>query len=124
MQHQPWVSPQLRRVINKAVRPEPDKRFTSAKAMCDALAAARYVDWKTIAAEPDLRRWEGGSVHRPDRRFAVEAKRRKGHWQLIGQQQVSSWRRMTERPDAIVPSLTGSQATAFFDSMVTIATKR
>jgi hypothetical protein len=121
---EPWVPSRLRRVINKAIQCDPARRFTSAKTMSDALANVPYVDWVEVSSEPDRRRWEGATVHRPDRRFSVEATRRKDAWSLVGRQQVTSWRRMSERPDAIVSSLSDPQAAMFFESMLAIATKR
>jgi eukaryotic-like serine/threonine-protein kinase len=124
MHPMPWVPSRLRRVINKATQQDPARRFPNAKAMADALASAPYVDWVEVACAPDHRRWEGATIHRPDRRFAVDATKRKGAWALVGQQQVTSWRRMPERPDAIVPTLDDVQAAAFFESMLAIATNR
>ena len=123
LEPEPWVPPRLRRVINKAIHPDPDRRFSNAKAMSDALENVPYVDWVEVITEPERRRWEGATVHRPDRRFAVEALSKGGPWVLTGQQYVTAWRRMSERPDEIVPSLRSSQAAAFFDSMLAIATR-
>jgi len=123
MQPAPWVPAGLRRVISKATQTDPAKRYTSAKHMGNAISAVRYVDWSAVIEEPDRRRWEGISVRRPDRRFAVDAKRGRKGWAMIGQQYVTSWRRVTERPDAIAPDLESSQAAAFFQSMVDIATR-
>lgn len=123
MRPAPWVPSSLRRVISKATQIDPKKRYISAKHMGDAISAARYVDWRAVLEEPDHHRWEGASVRRPDRRFAVNAKRGRNGWVLIGQQYVTSWRRITDRPDAIVPDLNGPQAAAFFQSMVDIATR-
>lgn len=122
-----WVPSGLRRVISKAIRIDPAERYANAKQMGDALSAVRYIDWRSVADAPDLRRWEGSSVRSPDRRFAVEAKRRRsgGGWSLVGLQEVTSWRRVgADRPDAIVPDLKCSQAAAFFESIVDIATRR
>jgi eukaryotic-like serine/threonine-protein kinase len=123
LEPEPWVPPRLKRVINKAIHPDPGHRFADAKAMSDALENVPYVDWVEVIAEPDRRRWEGATVHRPDRRFAVEATSKGGAWALVGLQYVTSWRRMSERPDEIVPSLRCTQAAAFFDSMLAIATR-
>jgi eukaryotic-like serine/threonine-protein kinase len=120
-----WVPSRLRRVINKATKIDPGARFTTAKQMSDALASVRYVDWRLVVAEPERRRWEGATVQRPDRRFAIEARRKNsGPWAMIGQQYVSTWRRMSDCPDAIVSDLDDSQAADFFDTMVAIATMR
>ncbi|HXF31588.1 MAG TPA: protein kinase [Solirubrobacterales bacterium] len=121
---EPWVPSRLRRVINKAIQCDPARRFTSAKTMSDALANVPYIDWVEVSSEPDRRRWEGATVHRPDRRFSVEATQRKNAWSLVGRQQVTTWRRISERPDAIVSSLSDPQAASFFESMLAIATKR
>jgi serine/threonine protein kinase len=127
--HAPWVPSRLRRVINKAVQPQPDKRFASAGEMIEALSKIPYVDWRLVIDEPGRRRWEGATVQRPDRRFAIDARyreprprRRAAGWILTGQQHVTRWQRVC--PDAIVPDLSGTQAARFFDTMVAIATSR
>lgn len=123
LQAAPWVPAGLQRVISKAIRLDPADRYASAKQMGDALAAVRFVDWRLVADETDLMRWEGVSARRPDRQFAIQAERHRSGWVLIGQQFVTSWRRISSRPDQIVDNPRGPQAAGFFQSMVDIATK-
>jgi serine/threonine protein kinase len=123
MRAAPWVPAGLRRVISKATRIDPAGRYANAKQMCDALSRVRYIDWQEVISEPEQRRWEGASVRRPDRRFSVDAKRRRSGWQLVGRQEVTSWRRIGDRPDVILTALEDPQAAAFFQSMVDIATR-
>jgi eukaryotic-like serine/threonine-protein kinase len=125
--HAAWVPRRLRTVINKSTSGNPDARYASAKAMVDALAAAPLVDWQPIADGPDLKRWEGATPQRPDRRFAVEARylapkrgRSRTGWIFSGLQLVTQWQRVV--PDSLVAEVQGNQAAAFFDSMVAIAT--
>ena len=125
--HAAWVPRRLRTVINKSTSGNPDARYASAKAMVDALAAAPLVDWQPVADGPDLKRWEGATPQRPDRRFAVEARylapkrgRSRTGWMFSGLQLVTQWQRVV--PDSLVAEVQGNQAAAFFDSMVAIAT--
>lgn len=129
LNQQPWVPRRLRTVINKATARDPASRYPTAKAMVDALAAVRLVDWQFTVDEPDHRRWEGATPQRPDRRFAVDAafiapsaRRRNRGWRLSGLQRVTAWQRVV--PDALIPELAGSQAAGFFDAMVDIACSR
>lgn len=129
LRHAPWVPPRLRTVINKATAAEAVVRYPTAKAMVDALTTAPRVNWQVIADDPELKRWEGATPQRPDRRFAVEAtflapkpRRRRTGWVLTGMQQVNSWQRVL--PDTLVPNLEDRQAADFFDSMVAIAVSR
>jgi serine/threonine protein kinase len=122
----PWVPARLRTVIRKATASSPAARYPRAKAMVDALTAVRLVDWVHIADLADQKRWEGVTPQRPNRAFAVEARRisargkRSEGWRLTGLQRVGGWRRVT--PDTLVSNLHDGQATAFFDSMVNTAT--
>lgn len=127
--HQPWVPRRLRTVVNKATAKDATSRYSNAKAMVDALDAVPLVDWQVVADSADLKRWEGATPQRPDRRFAVEARylapkprRKRTGWSLSGLQHVTAWQRI--RPDALVPDLVGAQAADFFDSMVAIASSR
>lgn len=129
LRHAPWVPRGLRSVINKALRVDPAVRYPSTQHMSRALNRVTYVDWHHIIDDPDRKRWEGTTVHRPDRRFAVDAKlmppnRRRGKpaWALSGLQHVNRWQRVI--PDAPVMDLYGAQATHFFDQMVVSATNR
>jgi eukaryotic-like serine/threonine-protein kinase len=125
MRPAPWVPAGLRRVITKASHVDAGHRYGTAKQMGDALSKVRYIDWREVIAEPKLRRWEGATARRPDRRFAVEARRRgRGDgWVLVAQQSVNSWRRIVGRPDQIVVDLNSAQAASFFKSIVDIATR-
>lgn len=127
LQHAPWVPPRLRTVINKALAEDPSARYLHAKAMVDALAAIPYVDWQLVVDESEFKRWEGSTVHAPDRRFAVTAKflppkqgRKRVGWRLSGYQQITVPRKIL--PDELVNEL--AQAASFFDKIVVIATRR
>jgi serine/threonine protein kinase len=125
MRPAPWVPKDLRRVIKKASRVDAELRYGTAKEMGDALSKVRYIDWREVITEPDLRRWEGATARRPDRRFAIEARRRgRGDgWVLVAQQSVNTWRRIVGLPDQIVEEPESPQAAAFFQSIVDIATR-
>jgi eukaryotic-like serine/threonine-protein kinase len=122
----PHVPRRMRTVIRKATSVDPARRYASAREMHDALAAVPLVDWALVVDEPDRRVWEGRAAKRPDRRFRVDAARRRraGGWRLTGQQYVSRWQRLTGLPDQIAGSLDTTAATGFFDAMVARATKR
>ncbi len=118
----PWVPRGVRRVIRKATMLVPSDRYDSARAMNDALRNARIVDWTLVIDDPDHKRWEGTTARRPERRYRVEATRRKrdGGWRLSGLQRINAWRRVTE--DAISPELQGAVIDNLFDAVVASAT--
>jgi serine/threonine protein kinase len=118
----PWVPPSLRQVIRKALALSPDGRYSSARAMNDALRRVPFVDWTLVIDEPDRKLWEGTTVRRADRRFRVEATRRKrgNGWRLNGAQRLNAWRRVA--PDVIATNLRGVEVRSLFDAVVAIAT--
>jgi len=119
----PFVPPAMRRLIGKAISPNPDQRPASAGTMATSLAAVPLVDWAMVDRDADGTVWEGRSATRQDRRYRVEATTRKsGGLLLRGMQRVGSWQRV--RPDQLVTDLADPSARDFFDQIVVIATSR
>jgi hypothetical protein len=119
----PQVPPRLRRVITKAMSRDPTHRYPSARAMADAIAGAPVIDWQPVHVEVASQTWEGAAAHARDRRFRVEAVRRKdGRWTFSGLKHVSRWQRFVE--DQVIAAPTGREATAFFDQVVKVALSR
>jgi serine/threonine protein kinase len=116
-----WVPPRLRAVIAKATAPKPRDRYSSARAMADALRKAAVVDWHALIDDDDHKVWEGARNDRAGRQFRVTATRRHRDraWKLVAQQRVTTWRRVVD--DRIVPDLEDQAAREFFDEMVTIS---
>ncbi|MEI9937259.1 MAG: protein kinase [Pseudomonadota bacterium] len=119
----PHVPPRLRAVLKKATSRKLGERYATCRAMSEAIARAPLIDWRSEAGDDDALLWEGASVQRPDRRFRIEAKRRRGgRWSLSGLQYVTRWQRFV--PDVLVAQPTGPEATAFFDQVVKAALRR
>jgi serine/threonine protein kinase len=118
----PHVPRGLRRVVNKATHRDPEHRYSTARAMSTAIAAARLVDWERVVEMENEVIWEGDSSTQRQKRFRVEAARRRrgGGWRLRGLSQKNRWQRVVD--DQIVDDLHGTQATALFDHVVAIAT--
>src|SRR5450759_2840522 len=58
--YEPHVPRELRRVLNKATNPDPNRRFTDARSMATALRHLSCIDWKVIARSAGLEgEWEG-----------------------------------------------------------------
>lgn len=115
----PWVPAGVRRVIRKATALHPIERYQSARAMGDALRAARVVDWFLIVDEPDRKLWQAERRSRGGRDFQVEAIRRRSGWTLTGRQRVNAWRRAAT--DRVVPDLDAAACARVFDEMVSIS---
>ena len=116
----PWTPRRVRAVIAKATARRPADRYSSARAMGDVLRNATVIDWEQTTDEPDRRVWEGDAIRRRDRRFQVEATRRRdGAWRVGGRQRVTAWRRVLD--DRIVADLGGADAMRVFDEMVAIS---
>jgi serine/threonine protein kinase len=118
----PQVPPRLRTVIRKSTSAKVDERYSSARVMADAISRVSLVDWRPVGESGDVRSWEGVSAQRRDRRFQVEARRRRnGQWSMSARQYVTTWRKFL--PDQIVSDPVGRDATAFFDQVLIEALK-
>lgn len=115
-----WTPRALRRVINKAGHPSASMRYTTAREMDDALAAAKVADWHEV----DAGRWEAGFVHDSTRAVRVDAVALKsGGWSM--QTRVDrgrGWRRVT--PDVVVAGVDSAAARGVFDHATAIANVR
>jgi serine/threonine protein kinase len=119
----PHVPPRLRTAIRRAMAPKPSDRYATCRAMSAVLAGAPLIDWQPALASEDVVTWEGASAQQRDRRFRVEAQRRRGgRWTISALQHVNRWQRFL--PDQLVAEPTGSDATAFFDQVLKTAFKR
>jgi serine/threonine protein kinase len=119
----PHVPARLRTVIHRAMHAKPAERYASCRAMSEVLAGAPLIDWRQVQGNGDVLIWEGASAQQRDRRFRVEArKRRGGRWTISAFQQVNRWQRFV--PDQILAEPTGSEATAFFDQVLKAAFRR
>jgi serine/threonine protein kinase len=119
----PHVPRRLRSVIRKAMSAKPAGRYDSCGAMSDALAGAPLIDWRPVQIAGDEMTWEGASARQRDRRFRVQAQRRRGgRWTLSALQQVNRWQRFL--PDQITTDPTGPDATDFFDQVLSAAFSR
>lgn len=115
----PHVAPRVRTVIRKALAADPRRRYPSARAMSDAIAAARLIDWRQTVQSDDLAEWEG-RVAGSTRQFRVSAASvRSGGWRLSGFQHKNAWRRIVA--DSHVPDLASAAAVKFFDQMLNAA---
>lgn len=118
----PWVPKRMRSVIAKAIKQNPDERYTNAMQMIDALRAGKMIDWSQTLDEADHLVWEGASVQRPDRRYRIEAvQRRRGGWRFSGLQCVTRWQRV--RDDQILADPLGRDAADFFESILDASLK-
>jgi serine/threonine protein kinase len=119
----PTIPPAMRRLIGQAISANPDRRPQTAMVMSSRLAGIPLVDWSLLDRDASGEVWQGRSSIRQDRIYRVEARSRSvGGVRLSGLQRVSSWRRVVEDQD--VADLGRRDATAFFDQMVAIATRR
>jgi serine/threonine protein kinase len=119
----PHVPPRLRTIIRKSVSPKPEKRFSTAREMRDALSRVPLVDWRAVVVSAERLLWEGESAQRRDRRFQVEAvKRRNGQWTMAARQHVTRWQKFL--PDRLMSTPTGADAEHFFDQVFNVAFSR
>lgn len=119
-----FVPPRLRRIVNCAINKDPGQRYSSAREMADALNAAPMVDWRqTAEGQSHELVWEGTCAVTPETSYQVTASPKKGgRWLLRGRRRITQWRSFVE--DQIVADPLGTDAQAFFDNIVKIATKR
>jgi hypothetical protein len=102
---------------------KPERRPQTATVMATRLAGVPLIDWSLVDQDEDGQVWEGRSSMHQDRLYRVEALRQsRGGVRLSGLQRVNSLRRLV--PDQDVADLGDREATAFFDQMVAIATRR
>jgi serine/threonine protein kinase len=119
----PTVPPRMRRLIRQAMSSKPERRPQTATVMATRLAGVPLIDWSLVDQDEDGQVWEGRSSMHQDRLYRVEALRQsRGGVRLSGLQRVNSLRRLV--PDQDVADLGDREATAFFDQMVAIATRR
>ena len=119
----PWVPKRMRTVIAKAIKQNPDERYANAMKMIDALRGVKMIDWSPTVEDADQLVWEGASVQRPDRRYRIEAARKKrgGGWRFSGLQCVTRWQRV--RGDQILADPLGKDASDFFESILDASLK-
>lgn len=113
-----WASRSLRRVLNKTLDRNPNKRFQSASDMDNALSQVRVVDWSQI----DEGVWEAPFLHRSGHRIQVSARpvRGAGLKMSIRVDRGGGWRRAVADQD--VPSLDAPAIFKVFDQATDIAT--
>lgn len=117
----PHVPKRLRTVLRKATALDPMDRYATASEMAAAIAGARVIDWRPPKITETAIEWEGAASWRPDRSYRVVANRRKsGAWRLSALQVVAQPRRLLYDVDVTDPF--GSDATAFFDQVLSAAT--
>ncbi len=118
----PHVPGHLRRIINKAIARDPEKRFRTAAEMNNELSRVRLIDWRVVSRDQTMIIWEGTSVQNPSRGYRVEANRsRRGSgWRLAGLQRVNVWRRAV--PDVVVGDLADPAVAGVFETLLSLAT--
>jgi eukaryotic-like serine/threonine-protein kinase len=119
----PTVPPGMRRLVGQAMSGDPERRPPTAMVMATRLAGIPLIDWSLLDEDESGQVWQGRSSIREDRLYRVEAGNRPRYGvRLSGLQRVNRWRRVV--PDQDVADLGTREATAFFDQMVAIATRR
>lgn len=118
----PYVPSTLRRVIAKACDSNPGRRYTSARAMIEALAKVVVLDWKQMGDS----RWEAPFLHHPRSLVSVECKKkrdktyratvrtRKRGW--------TTWRRLGA--ESVIPDLSSGALVGIFDKATAAASTR
>jgi serine/threonine protein kinase len=118
----PFVPKGMRRLLGKALSPDPNRRPATAASMASQLSRIPMVDWAVVDQDATGTVWEGRSAARTDRVFRVEATAKANGMLLRGQQQVHARQRIL--PDQLVADLADPSAKEFFDQIVVIATSR
>ncbi|MFG3063985.1 serine/threonine-protein kinase [Streptomyces sp. NPDC048231] len=105
-----WVCRALRRIVQKAMDPEPDRRFQNAREMSDQLAKIKIADWEETGSDT----WEAAFLRNSRMRVRVTAKPVHGGLTLITHKRKTvSWRRAGT--DVTVTDLRHHQALAVFE---------
>jgi len=112
-----WVCRSLRKLIQKAMDPEPGRRFQKAREMSDQLAKIKIADWQETGTDT----WEAPCLGNSRTRIRVSAKPdRDGGYTLVTQRRKSvSWRRIGG--DVTVKELRHQQAVAVFERANSLA---
>lgn len=115
----PHIPPRLRSVLNKSLARSPESRFPTARNMMDALDRAPFVDWQWPQGDETEQVWEGPVAGNSSERYRAVATKyvRKNEWRIRAEKYRTRWQRCGI-DDQTLPSLSGSEATAFFDQVV------
>lgn len=93
LRFQPHVPDDLRRVVRKATRQRPDRRYQTAQEMIDALLRARLIDWSWPEEGKDEVVWRGQGETREYRVVAMPV-RGKGWRARCEQPSSGGWRKV------------------------------
>lgn len=106
----PHAPPPLRRVIDKALRKEPELRWQSAAEFADALMHVRYIDWRTTREGVD-------GIDQQAREYRVRRYQRTGMTYVSCERRIGAgrWRRIPGLAD--VPVRSADDYTEFFDAI-------
>ncbi|WP_369027875.1 protein kinase domain-containing protein, partial [Nocardia farcinica] len=112
-----WVCRSLRKIVQKAMDPEPSRRFQSAREMSDQIARVKSADWQQTASET----WEAPFLGngRVRIRITAESARGGGLTLITQKRKTTSWRRVGE--DVQVTDLHHHQARAVFERANSLA---
>lgn len=101
--HRPHVPPDLRRIVNKATAPEPERRYAHASEMVGDLLGARFVDWRWPESADDVVTWHGtlpGPRGSQALRVVAWPVQRKGWRARAETVSGNTWRRLYRSPIA------------------------
>ncbi|MEV0299239.1 serine/threonine-protein kinase [Nocardia sp. NPDC050710] len=113
-----WVCRSLRKIVQKAMDPEPPRRFQAAREMSDQIARVKIADWQETGADV----WEAPFLRDNHMRVRVTAQPlcRGGGFTLITQRRKTTlWRRI--ETDVTVTDLRHQRALAVFEKANSLA---